>query len=184
MIKHNLRRLLPARLNGIAGRHHPLRRCGRRLTFGVNLVLCASLIAGCAGTTEFANPPRVTLADLRLTEAGLMEQRYAARLRVQNPNAASLDVRGMEYTIYLNGRKFADGVSSRGFSVPGYGEAMVDVNLTTTMLRMFEQIRRLNEDESMVFRYRIAGTIGLAGLRGSLPFSHEDVLDLSPGAGG
>ena len=156
----------------------------RRVLLSLGIAVCAGITASCAGTTEFANPPRVTLADLRLAEAGLVEQRYAAKLRVQNPNAASLNVRGLEYTIYINDRKFADGVSDRGFSVAGYGETIVDVSLTTTMLRMFEQIKRLSEDESMTFRYRIAGSLGLAGLRGSLPFSHEDVLDLSSGAGG
>ena len=144
-------------------------------------VLTTVLISGCAATSELANPPRVSLADIRLAEVGLVEQRYAARLRVQNPNDAQLNVRGMEYTIYVNGRKFADGVSGRDFSVPGYSEEIIDVNLTSTVLRVFEQFRSLSHGESRIFRYRIAGSLSLAGLRGSIPFSHEDVIDLSAG---
>ncbi len=155
----------------------------RASVFAAALIVMA-LIAGCASTGELANPPRVSLAGLRLAEVGLVEQRYAARLRIQNPNNASLSVRGMEYTIYLNDRKFADGVSDRNFSVPGYGEKLIDVNLTSTVLRVFEQFKNLSNRESQVFRYRIAGSLSLTGLRTSIPFSHEDAIDLSAGAGG
>ncbi len=153
----------------------------RRFFVVPQFIFCIALVSGCASTTEFANPPRVTLADLRLAEMSLMEQRYAAKLRVQNPNDARLNVRGMEYTIYVNGRKFADGVRSGNFSVPGYGETLMDVNLTSTVLRVFEQFKNLSEGEPKEFRYRIAGSLSLAGLAGSIPFSHEDVLDLSTG---
>ena len=143
-----------------------------------------ALISGCAATSELANPPRVSLADLRLAEVSLIEQRYAAKLRVQNPNDADLSVRGMEYTIYINGRKFADGVSGRKFSVPSYSEKIIEVSLTSTVLRVFEQLQNLSSGEAQNFRYRITGSLSLDGLRGSIPFSHEDVIDLSLDPGG
>ncbi len=155
----------------------------RAVLFAVALMLPA-LMAACVTTGGLANPPRVSLAGLRLAEVNLMEQRYAARLRIQNPNDASLSVRGMEYTIYLNDRKFADGVSDRQFSVPAYGEKLIEVNLTSTVLRVFDQLKDLSNGDSQVFRYRIAGSLSLGGLRSSIPFSHEDAIDLSAGAGG
>ncbi len=155
----------------------------RALLIATALSLLA-LIAGCATMGGLANPPRVSLAGLRLAEMGLMEQRYAASLRIQNPNDASLSVRGMEYTIYLNDRKFADGVSDRQFSVPAYGEKLIEVNLTSTVLRVFEQFKNLSNGEPQAFRYRIAGSLSLAGLRSSVPFSHEDAIDLSADGGG
>ncbi len=167
-----------------AGKHF----AGKSSLSSVSLLATAfmllTLVAGCAFTRDLASPPRVSLAGLRLTEVGLMEQRYAARLRIQNPNDASLSVRGMEYTVYLNDRKFADGVSDRQFSVPAYGEKLIEVNLTSTVLRVFEQFKNLSDGESQTFRYRIAGSLKLAGLRSTIPFSHEDAIDLSTGAGG
>lgn len=142
-----------------------------------------ALMSGCAGTAELANPPRVSLAGLRLAEIGLVEQRYAARLRIQNPSDARLRVRGMEYTIYINGRKFADGVSDRNFSVAAYSERIVEVILTSTVLRVYEQFKNLSEGEAKAFRYRIAGSLSLSGQPETIPFSYEDVLELSAGAG-
>ena len=155
-----------------------------RSKFWLTLLAVAALLSGCAITGDLANPPRVSLADLRPAQMGLLEQRYAARLRIQNPNDAELNVRGMEYTIYLNERKFADGVSDRDFSVPGYGEKTIEVNLTSTALRVLDQFRSLSEGESQVLRYRIAGSLSLSGFRRSVPFSHQDEIDLSPRAGG
>jgi LEA14-like dessication related protein len=153
--------------------------------FAVACAICViALISGCAATGELANPPRVSLADLRLAEVNFIEQRYAAKLRVQNPNDADLSVRGMEYTISINGRKFADGVNGSNFSVPAYSETIIEVNLTSTVLRVFEQLQNLSNGESRTFRYSIAGRLSLDGLRASIPFSHEDVIDLSVGAGG
>ncbi len=173
-----------ARIDSTAGKGCEAGRILPRFFVLAWAALLIALVAGCASTGELANPPRVSLADLRLAEVGLVEQRYAARLRIQNPNDARLNVRGMEYTIYVNGRKFADGVSGRDFSVPGYGEIIIEVNLTSTVLRVFEQFKNLSESESKIFRYRIAGSLSLAGLQRSIPFSHEDVIDLSADAGG
>lgn len=162
----------------------PRNRFSKRSSLWLPLLVAIALVSGCAITGDLANAPRVSLADLRLAEVGLLEQRYVAWLRIQNPNDTDLNVRGMEYTIYLNGRKFADGVSDRDFSVPGYGEEIVEVNLTSTALRVLDQFRSLSEGESQVLRYRIAGSLSLEGLRRSVAFSHQDEIDLSPGAGG
>lgn len=167
-----------------AERNRRAARRSPRFFLYAGFALLSALISGCATTGELANPPRVSLASLRLAEVGLVEQRYAARLRVQNPNDTRLHVRGMEYTIYVNGQKFADGVSGRNFSVPEYSEKIIEVNLTSTVLRVFEQLRNLGEGESKIFRYRISGSLSLAGPLARIPFSHEDAIDLSGGKSG
>lgn len=170
-------------VNPSAGDRRGSGRFLRRLIVLPPVTLLIALLSGCAGTTELTHPPRVSLAGLRLAEIGLVEQRYAAKLRVQNPNDARLRVRGMEYTIYINGRKFADGVSGLHFSVAAYSEKIVEVNLTSTVLRVYEQFKSLSEGEAKTFRYRIAGSLSLSGQPGSIPFSYEDMLDISAGAG-
>ena len=162
-----------------AGRNSPASL--RRYLLAALAVTAAALTAGCAGTAELPNPPRVSLAGLRLAQIGIVEQRYAAKFRVQNPNDARLRVRGMEYTIYINGRKFADGVSGRNFSVAGYGEKIIEVDLTSTVLRVYEQIRSLGQGEAETFRYRLEGSLRISGQMQSIPFTYEDMIDLSAG---
>lgn len=153
-------------------------RTARRL---MPTLTCVASLSGCAVLSGASVAPRVSLNDLRPTEIGLIEQRYGATLRVQNPNDVGITVNGMEYTIYINERKFADGVHGQSFSVPAYSEKLVRVNLTSSMLRVMDQLKDLSGGERAVFRYRLEGSLKVAGTFKRLPFSHEDRIDLSGG---
>ncbi len=142
-------------------------------------------IAGCAGLGAIETPPRVNLVDLRPAEVTLFEQRYLVKLRVANPNDVPLEVRGMDYSIEINDRKFADGVSDRHFEVPAYGERVIEVSLTSSLFRLIEQFRKLDQQGRLVLDYRLSGRISVAGAVTRYAFDHEDTLDLSsPAAGG
>lgn len=153
-------------------------------TFGLfAAALCLSLFSGCAGLSGIDAPPRVNLVDLRPVEINLLEQRYRARLRIRNPNDAPLKVRGLDYTIYINERKFADGVSDRRFTVPAYGESVIEVTLSSSLFRLLEQFSRLAAGDKLVLRYRISGALSVAGSATKFPFSYEDELDFSRSTG-
>ena len=153
---------------------------------GAFLALGAILLSACAQPGVLDTPPRVNLVDLRPLEITLFEQRYRVRLRIQNPNDAPMEVRGMDYAIDINKEKFAEGVSDERFTVPPYGEHVVEVTLTSSLMRLVEQFRKLQQRGRMVLEYRLAGRLRVADLPGSYAFSHEDTLDLSaePPAGG
>lgn len=144
----------------------------------------ALALSGCAGLGPLETPPRVNLVDLRPAEMTLFEQRYSVKLRVLNPNDGPLEVRGMDYAIDINNQKFADGVSAEQFTVPPYGERVVEVTVTSTLLRMVEQFRQLDRSETLRFDYRISGHMSIAGSLTRHSFVHEDALDLSPATSG
>ena len=142
------------------------------------------LMSGCVGLGGIDTPPLVNLVDLRPGEMTLFEQRYLVKLRIRNPNDAPLEVRGMNYTIDINDQKFADGVSDKNFTVPPYGESVVEVKLTSSLLRLFEQLRKLDQRGKLVLDYRLSGGMSVAGLPTRYRFTHEDTLDLSPSSTG
>ena len=75
----------------------------------------------------------MSLSDLSLQGGGLFEQRIGLVLRVVNPNRRELAIDGMSFELELNGKKFARGVSDRSLSIPGLGEAPVDVSAVTSL---------------------------------------------------
>jgi LEA14-like dessication related protein len=145
--------------------------------------LALSLLSGCAGLSGIDEPPRVNLVGLRPVEMNLLEQRYRAKLRIRNPNDAPLKVRGMDYTIHINERQFADGVSDRRFTVPPYGESVIEVTLNSSLFRLLEQFSRLQGGDKLVLRYRISGGLSVAGSPTKFLFSYEDELDFSRSTG-
>jgi LEA14-like dessication related protein len=110
----------------------------------------------------------------------LFEQRYGLTLRVQNPNPEELAVSGVDFRLSLNGETFADGVSNQSARIPAYGDALLEVDVSSSLLRVFDQIRALEQGASDGLRYRIEGTLAVGEGWSRLPFEREGVVRLSP----
>jgi len=135
------------------------------------LVLTAGLIlGGCAGLPVDAQPLRVTLVAVRPLDMQLLEQRYAASLRIKNPNPETLNVAGLDFKLEINGEDFADGVSNRAFGVPAFGEAVAEIEISSSLLRLIDQVRSLNERNGEGLHYRIEGSVSLRDGWLRLPF--------------
>lgn len=141
------------------------------------LLLAAALavLAGCTPVRADATAPRVSVAGLRVVQMGVLEQRYALLLRIQNPNDFALPITGMEYTLALNGRPFAQGVSDRAVTVPAYGSEAVEVEVTSNLGQVVEQLNDLSKGKGGL-RYRISGHLKLAGRAAPLPFDYRAEL--------
>jgi LEA14-like dessication related protein len=144
----------------------------------VLLALALTAAGGCAGLWRTTEPPRVSLVDVRPLAMTLFEQRYGLKLRVQNPNPTPLSVDGMSFDVELNERAFATGVSPRGFSVPAYGETVVDVEVVSNLARLYEQLRALESGHGEALRYRLSGDLHLTGPAESLRFEQDGALRL------
>jgi len=156
------------------------RAAGRRCrALAPPAVLALALLAGCASTGSFEHSPRVTLVHLEPVQIRLLEQRYLATIRVQNPNPVALPIDGLEYTVRVNGSEFANGVSRQRVTVPARGEKTLQVGLRSTTLKLLEQVRRFAEAGGAL-RYAIRGTLGVEGLANGIPFDHDGEIDLRP----
>ena len=153
--------------------------CSRRNFLRSSLVGATALVAGCAGLAGLDRPPRVTLVSLEPVQVTLLEQRYLAVIRIQNPNAVSLPIDGLDYRIALNGAEFADGVGSQRVTVPAYGEKTLEVGVVSTTLRLFEQIKRISGLRGSL-RYGISGTLQISGVPAGVDFERDGVIELFP----
>lgn len=142
-------------------------------------LLLASLLAGCAVFRTDVEPPIVTLADLGVREMGLFEQRYRLRLRIQNPNDFALHIRGLSYDLDLNGREFARGVSAQDVTVPGFGEALIEVDAVSNLARVVDQV--LDFGKQGALSYRLAGQLRLGHAVSRVPFEYRGEISLTPG---
>jgi len=133
-------------------------------------------LGGCAALEALENPPRVSLVNIKPIQIQILEQRYLATLRIQNPNAAELTIDGLDYAISINGSAFADGVSNQRVTVPAYGEGTLEVMVNSTLVNLIEQLRRFEASGGIV-TYGITGTLGIAGIPGGVPFERNGEID-------
>jgi len=150
-----------------------LRRCAP--------IVCAAalLLAGCALTSNFT-APRLSVVDVQIEHGDLWEQRLKVRVRVQNPNDRRLPVKGLEYTLEVEGEPFASGASAASFVVPARGEAEFDMNVTTNLAgTLLTLLGHGSEGPGQSVPYRLSGRIALAqGLMRSIPFEERGSFSL------
>lgn len=138
----------------------------------------ALALAGCAGLPMNMQPPEVSVADLRLLDVGLFEQRFGLRLRVLNPNDAELPIDGLSFAIELNGKPFAKGVSNQTLTVPRLSEAMLDVEAVSSLTGLLRQFGAMAKRQDRI-DYRIHGTLYTGRLFGGVPFDQRGEVDFA-----
>jgi len=131
----------------------------------------ATLLSGCASVSN-RDPIVVTVAGIESLPGEGMEMRLLVKLRVQNPNDAPVDYDGIALNLDVQGRSFASGVSAEAGSVPRFGEAVVAVPVTISMLRMVRQVVGMMDGKPVDrIEYELSGKLGSASLFGTQRFS-------------
>lgn len=142
------------------------------------LVLClAAVAAGCGGKrAPRPEPLQVTLVSIVPLEVGVFEQRYAVRLRVQNPRPYDVPLDGVTVDISIDGRHFARGVGRLSEVVPAFDEQVVDINAVSTTATVIARIGDLQRATGREFRYRIDGRFYNAAADGYNSFFDNNVF--------
>jgi LEA14-like dessication related protein len=153
--------------------------CSRMFRCAV-LVLSTVVVSGCAGLGAYRESPRVSLVSIQPKEMGVLEQRYGLQLRILNPNDTALPVTGMQYSLQINDREFAYGVSRQPVSIPAYGEAVLDVDVVSNLLKVLQQIQEASTGKQESLKYRISGSLSLENHLGKLPFDYRGELNYLP----
>ena len=143
----------------------------------ISLLACLTLwLAACAGLGGIRETPRVSLVSIEPLELGLLEQRYRLGLRILNPNAVELPLTGLSYSLEINGREFAYGVSRQAVTIPALGEAMLEVDVISSLLDVLQQLQTLDDAARESLDYRLTGKINLASNTLRLPFDYSGSL--------
>lgn len=102
----------------------------------ISLVAVAALIlAGCVSLMR-VDPLQFTVAGIEPLQGEGLEIRMLVKLRVQNPNDAPLAYDGVYLKLDVLEKTFATGVSDATGTVPRFGEAVIAVPVTVSVLRM------------------------------------------------
>jgi LEA14-like dessication related protein len=149
---------------------------------GLLVLLCATTLAGCA-VFGMREPLNVTIADLQPIEVGVLEQRYAMKIRLLNPNDVDIVFDGVVFDLEINGIPFAKGVSAQNNVIPRFGEAVIDVQVVSGLQNILRQINELLKGDKASVTYRIKGRLHSAGSFGSTSFDSSGEIAIPGGSG-
>jgi LEA14-like dessication related protein len=133
------------------------------------LLACSVALAGCA--TLQSDPLQVTVAGIEPLQGEGME------LRLQNPNDAPIDYRGVALTMNVQGKTLASGVSDASGTVPRFGEAIIAVPVSISAFRMARQALDFSKHNGKI-AYEMKGKLS-GSLFGTKRFATHGDLDLS-----
>ena len=145
------------------------------------LLALLATTAGCA-SLSMQEPIPVHVAGIDSIPGEGMEARFMLKLRVLNPNAEAIAYDGMFVALDLGGTNLATGVSNQQGSVPRFGEVLIEVPVSVSVIGLVRQALAMAGSEgrrtSYVLRGKLAGP-GFGGLR----FESRGELDLPGGVG-
>jgi LEA14-like dessication related protein len=145
---------------------------------GAAALIVAAIVAGCAGLPAGMQAPSITVADFGVGNAGLFEQQFDLKLRIQNPNPDEFRIDGIAFDLDINDQAFAKGVGNQAVTVPRYGSGYMQVEAISNLGGFVRQFGRFAATGRPAIKYRIKGTVSIAnGTR--VPFDERGEFDFS-----
>jgi len=140
--------------------------------------IAALALTGCSLFVPKFEAPKLSVVDVKLLKSDLWHQELQVRMRVENPNDRRLPVKGLAYTLEINGQELAHGESGASFVVPALGEAEFDMSVSANMASMLVKMLSHGTDGGGV-SYHLAGRVSLSeGLLRSIPFDERGTFKL------
>lgn len=144
------------------------------------LLACLALLSGCAAlkSSDF-DQPEIELLGLSPIASEGMEARFRLRLRVVNPNASALSIKGMAYEVYLQDRKVLTGVSDESLRVGAFSESVAELEVAAGMLGSLALLRDLMASppgESIP--YTLKAKLYRGGIGGTIRVNRAGVIEL------
>jgi LEA14-like dessication related protein len=137
------------------------------------ILVAVLAFVGCASLAG-KDPLQVTVAGIEpMQEKGEgLELRLLVKLRVQNPNSTPVNFDGASVKVEVQDKTFATGVTDAGGTLPGFSEAIIEVPVTVSMLRMVRQVMGMKEGAPAdQIRYSMSGKLGYHRFRADGEFS-------------
>jgi LEA14-like dessication related protein len=128
-------------------------------------------LSACSLMAPKFNRPNVTVIGIEARGGSLLQQNFAVKLNIQNPNDRELPVRGLHVELNVGGEQIATGVSDRAVTVPAFGESEFDMtvsaNLALALLKLADKANQ--RADSIDYELTGEASIDLPFLR-NVPF--------------
>ena len=145
----------------------------------LSVMLATLALCGCA-TLSQKDPLQVAVAGIEPLQGEGLEMRFLVKLRVQNPNDTPIDYDGVYVKLDVQDKTFATGVSDDVGNVPRFGESVVSVPVTVSVLRMARQVLGVVDGKPVEqIRYSMSGKLNLSTF-GSMRFQAQGEFSLKP----
>ena len=142
------------------------------------LFIAIIFTAGCATLHPDYEPPSVTVRSFRTipTEGGA--PRFEIGLHIINPNANDLNLRGIAYTVSLEGHKILTGVANELPVIQGYGTGDVTLDAAVDLINSITLIADLVQQPRESFAYKFNAKLDIGAFLPKIHATREGMISL------
>ena len=143
------------------------------------LLLILTLLSGCAGQLRDYETPKVNISSFKSIPSEGSGPRFEIGLNIINPNATALELRGLSYSLHLEGHEVLTGVSNQLPVIPAYGEETIIIQATVDVLSSIRLVLDLMNNKRDKFAYSLNAKLDPGGLRPNIHVTREGAISLS-----
>jgi LEA14-like dessication related protein len=133
-------------------------------------------LMGCA--PKF-NRPNVSVTAVELKSGNLLQQTFAVKLNVQNPNDRALPVKGLHLELSAGGDQIASGISDHAFVVPPFGESEFDMTVKANIALVLLKLSQKADQNADSIDYEVSGAASIdLPFLSDVPFHQSGSLSL------
>jgi LEA14-like dessication related protein len=150
-----------------------------------SLLLAAAglTLSGCAVLRGGLETPNVTVSSFRVLPSEGMLPAFEVGLRIINPNSVALNLRGVSYTVSLDGNEIIKGVANNLPVIEAYGEGEIKLTAAANMFAGMRLVRDLLSNNKDRFDYALEAKLDVGKLLPAIRVTDSGSISLS-GAGG
>ena len=130
------------------------------------LIICLALVllaGACGELRPDYETPTVNVSYFRPLPAQGIAPRFGIGLHIINPNDFDLDIRGISYTVSIQGQKIIVGVARDLEAIPAYSEGNADLQASTDMISGIRLITGLMREGRGSLTYKLDAKLDIRG---------------------
>lgn len=150
-------------------------------TFAARFALLAltATLAACSSLGNGFDTPGVSVTSFRSVPGNGVIPEFEIGLRVTNPNPVPLKLRGISYTISLDGRELVTGVNNTLPAVDAYGTGDVAISVVPDVIASIGLITDLLNDPRDSFSYALEAKLDVGRFLPAIRVRDAGELSLS-----
>lgn len=129
-----------------------------------SLGLCLFLATACTTLKPDLEKPAVNVTSFKLLSTHGLTPQFEIGLRVVNPNAVQLSLKGMSYKLFLNEHEVMQGVANDLPVVPAYGEAQLKLIANVGLIEGMRFVNDMLKNAGAAVAYRVQANLDLGTL--------------------
>ena len=148
-------------------------------TFYMTIMLL--LLQGCATLKPLDfEDPSVTVNSVKIVPSEGIAPKFEISLHVVNPNSIALPLRGVAYTVNIEGKQILNGVSNKMPVIAAYGDGDITLSATANLLNSMRLLASLMQNNQDQVAYEMSAKLDIGTFAPAIHVKEVGEISLKP----